>query len=162
LNTWTESREQHSSGTAFLLWLACLFGACGIHRFYLGRYGTGLLYLLTFGLLGVGQVLDLFWMRRMVREADLGSRPLPLTSPARLLSASRQRPDADEDLRMRLVRAASQHGGRLSVSQGVMATGKPFKTVEALLDEMARSGHVDIDNDPVSGAVVYTFGELSA
>ena len=38
--------ERHSSSTAFLLWAACLLGACGIHRFYLGKPVTGLIYLL--------------------------------------------------------------------------------------------------------------------
>ena len=59
-----------SSGIAFLLWLTCLFGVCGMHRFYMGRYGTGVLWLLTFGLLGIGQFIDLFLINGMVRKAN--------------------------------------------------------------------------------------------
>ena len=57
-----------SSGIAFLLWLACLVGLCGLHRFYLGRYVTGVIWLLTFGLLGVGQIVDLFLINGMARN----------------------------------------------------------------------------------------------
>ncbi len=43
--------------TAFFL---CFFlGYLGVHRFYVGKSGTGLLYLFTFGLFGVGCLLDL-------------------------------------------------------------------------------------------------------
>ncbi len=60
-----------STGIAYLLWCACFFGGCGIHRFYLGRYGTGILYLFTFGLFGVGQLIDLFRIPRMVEHENL-------------------------------------------------------------------------------------------
>jgi restriction system protein len=42
---------------AFLLCL--FFGVLGIHRFYVGRVGTGLLYLFSGGLLGIGVIVDL-------------------------------------------------------------------------------------------------------
>jgi TM2 domain-containing membrane protein YozV len=58
------------SGIAFLLWVACIVGLCGLHRFYLGRYVTGVLWLLTFGLLGIGQFVDLFLINGMVREEN--------------------------------------------------------------------------------------------
>ncbi|CAD7028102.1 TM2 domain-containing protein [Pseudorhizobium endolithicum] len=60
-----------SGFVAFLCWLLGLVGICGIHRFYVGRPGSGLLWLLTFGLLGVGQIVDLFLLGSMVRQANL-------------------------------------------------------------------------------------------
>ena len=43
--------------TAFFL---CLFlGVLGVHKFYEGKIGMGLLYLFTFGLFGVGWFIDL-------------------------------------------------------------------------------------------------------
>lgn len=42
---------------AFLL---CFFlGAIGIHRFYVGKIGTGILYIFTVGLFGIGVLVDL-------------------------------------------------------------------------------------------------------
>ncbi len=43
--------------TALLL---CIFlGGIGAHRFYVGKIGTGILYLFTAGLLGIGWIVDL-------------------------------------------------------------------------------------------------------
>jgi hypothetical protein len=162
LNRIAYPKEQVSSGTAFLLWLACLFGACGVHRFYLGKPWSGLLYLLTFGLFGVGQIVDLFLLKEMVNRTNAREDLLGARAPQRQLLPPRPGRDSKERLRMQLMRAATAHGGQLTVSQGVMATGKPFSNIEALLDEMAKSGFVGIDNDSQTGAVVYTFDELSA
>ena len=52
--------------TAYLLWLPCLVGVCGLHRFYAGRPLTGLLWLATLGLLGIGQLMDLALIPGMV------------------------------------------------------------------------------------------------
>jgi TM2 domain-containing membrane protein YozV len=40
--------------------LLCLFvGVLGVHRFWVGKIGTGILWLLTGGLLGIGALIDL-------------------------------------------------------------------------------------------------------
>jgi len=49
-----------SSSVAYLLWLLSGFGILGFHRFYLGKIGTGFLWLFTGGLLGIGAFFDLF------------------------------------------------------------------------------------------------------
>ena len=49
--------SRKSRWAAFFL---CLFlGVLGIHRFYVGKAGTGILYLLTGGLFGIGWIVDL-------------------------------------------------------------------------------------------------------
>jgi TM2 domain-containing membrane protein YozV len=63
-----------SAPAAFILWLLCFAGLFGLHRFYLGRPWTGLLWLLTFGLLGIGQLIDLFLIPSMLREGALERR----------------------------------------------------------------------------------------
>ena len=60
-----------STGVAYLLWLLCLCGLCGIHRIYAGRVITGLIWLFTLGLLGVGQIIDLFLVPSMIRTTNL-------------------------------------------------------------------------------------------
>lgn len=40
--------------------LLCIFFGCfGIHRFFVGKVGTGILYLLTGGLCGIGWLVDI-------------------------------------------------------------------------------------------------------
>ena len=41
--------------------LLCFFvGLLGIHRFYVGKIGSGLLWMFTGGLLGIGAIVDFF------------------------------------------------------------------------------------------------------
>jgi TM2 domain-containing membrane protein YozV len=57
-------------GVVLLLWLLGVCGLCGLHRIALGRWKSGLFYLATFGVFGIGQLLDWFRLGSMVRAAN--------------------------------------------------------------------------------------------
>ncbi|QDU96014.1 NINE protein [Lignipirellula cremea] len=46
--------------------LLCFLGPLGIHRFYLGKPMTGVLYLLTGGLVGIGLLYDLLTLNEQI------------------------------------------------------------------------------------------------
>ena len=60
--------DTHSKVIGYILWI---FGFLGAHRFYYGKPVTGTIWLFTFGLFGIGWLVDLFLIPSMDREADL-------------------------------------------------------------------------------------------
>ncbi|BAC44282.1 TM2 domain-containing protein [Malacoplasma penetrans] len=56
----SNNRETVSSNSWVVTLLFVIFlGVFGIHRFYVGKIGTGVLFLLTGGILGIGWIVDL-------------------------------------------------------------------------------------------------------
>lgn len=54
-----------------IAWIFLTFlGVFGIHRFYLGKWGTGLIYLVTSGLLGIGVLYDFWTLNGQVSEVN--------------------------------------------------------------------------------------------
>jgi TM2 domain-containing membrane protein YozV len=53
-------------GVAYLLLI--FLGCLGGHKFYIGKIGMGILYILTFGLFGIGLLIDLFILAGQVRQ----------------------------------------------------------------------------------------------
>jgi hypothetical protein len=147
-----QGEKKYKEGIAYGLWAGWLFGFGGLHRLYLGKYGTGFLWLFTWGFFGIGQIYDLITMRRQVEEANL-------LEEARALRAVR-RGQPQRSPQQILLDAAMREGGKLTVTQAAMITGYSFQEAEQYLREMVMSGYVDVGNEPESGVVVYYFPEL--
>lgn len=50
-------------------WILLVFlGVFGIHRFYMGKIFTGVIYLVTGGLLGIGYVYDILTLNEQIDE----------------------------------------------------------------------------------------------
>ncbi|MBX3746571.1 MAG: TM2 domain-containing protein [Verrucomicrobiae bacterium] len=59
-----------------IAWVLLTFlGVFGIHRFYQGKWGTGILYLLTGGLLLLGVLYDFWTLNQQLSERNHASRP---------------------------------------------------------------------------------------
>ena len=155
-------------GYSYLFWAACLLGLSGCHRIYNGKIFTGLIWLFTYGLFGIGQFIDLLLIPSMVEEhnakvrAKLGisSQGVPLSQSNGAIAMKASAPQTRQQLMVALLKIASTKGGKLSVTQGVMATGASFAEVEETMKEMLKTGYVSVDNHPETGIVIYDFHEL--
>ena len=61
-------KQTHLKSMGYILWL---FGFTGAHRFYFGKPISGTIYFFTFGLLGIGWIIDLFLIPSLDRQAEL-------------------------------------------------------------------------------------------
>ena len=140
-----------SRGIAYLLWALCLVGVSGIHRFYLGRPGTGVLWLLTLGLVGIGNLIDLFTIPSMVRakKARAGAPPDP-AAPAQ--------PGSSERIEAAVLRAAAANGGSITPAAVAVQGEYSLDECKACLDGLVERGHAELRL--VEGSAAYAFPDL--
>jgi hypothetical protein len=164
-----------NTSTAYLLLAMQFFGAAGLHRFYLGKPITGLLWMATFGLGGLGTLYDLLTMEEQVEQAN--QRMFPAMRQQPMLAAAvpmghnpylprqAQRSAApaparqELPLQTRLLQAAKNHRGRVTVMQAAAELGIRTQTAEEKLDELCHQGHANIEVSE-DGVIFYDFPEL--
>ena len=67
-----DDKQTHLKSMGYILWLV---GFTGAHRFYFGKPISGTIYFFTFGLLGIGWLIDLFLIPSLDRQAELRFQP---------------------------------------------------------------------------------------
>lgn len=65
-----DSAEEKYPLITYLLWALGFVGFCGLHRMYLGQYTLGTAMFFTFGLCGVGQLVDVAIIHEAIRKAN--------------------------------------------------------------------------------------------
>jgi len=74
MNREADWRYQEGPCDYNLAWILLTFlGVFGIHRFYMEKWITGIIYLLTGSLLGIGWLYDLCTLNEQVDEINTGS-----------------------------------------------------------------------------------------
>jgi len=161
----------YSTGIAYLLWFVSGFGALGFHRFYLGKFGTGLLYMFTGGLAGIGSIFDLLTLPMQVHEANLriGYRRA-LWEDARTGGYRRERHDSfrtgtagqvkRDSMEKVILKTAKKNKGVVTPSEVALEGGFDLDETKNALEKLVRKGFAEI-RVKKTGTYVYFFREFS-
>ena len=149
----------YSTGIAYILWLISGFGALGFHRFYLGKIGTGLLYMFTGGLAGIGSVYDLLTLPLQVREANL------MTSYRREIFDRGYYPVSPEkhgkpSMEQVILKTAKKNHGVVTPAEVALDGGFDLDKVKDSLEKLVSKGFAEI-RVKKSGTYVYFFSDFS-
>jgi hypothetical protein len=157
-----------SSGWSYLLAaLGLVTPVAGIHRFYLGRPASGVLYLLTWGFFGIGTIIDLFLIPgmvehenvrrlppgRLVHAAALGAGPPPLAL------APPEAPKGKLTPEQQILHLAGEHDGAVTVAMVAMKTGMSLRQATKELEHLRKQEFCTIDVS-AAGAKLYVFEGL--
>lgn len=150
----------YSTFIAYLLWLVSGFGALGFQRFYLNKFGTGILFLLTGGLVGLGGLYDLFTLPAQVREANLRLRYHDaLRREMHSLSAS-PAPAKRESIEKVILRTAKKHGGRATPAAVALEGDVSIEEAKRDLEKLVTKGYAEMKVTK-DGTIVYLFPDLA-
>jgi TM2 domain-containing membrane protein YozV len=143
--------ERRSVALSYLLWCACLVGVCGIQRFYNRKPLSGLLWLLTFGLCGIGQFLDLLLIPNLVHQAN---QPLLLQEALAGADAAAF-PPLERQL-LQLARRTGQAG--FTINDALLELHLPRETDSSVvygeIERLLHDNLLDVGNDE-RGRVIY-------
>ena len=143
-------QERRSVGLTYLFWAMGLFGLFGIHRFYCRKPVSGGIWLMSLGLVGIGQMVDLFLIPGMVEEAN---RPLLQLGLATADSVAL--PSLERQL-LRLARSSGRNGFSLNdaLIELELPAGAGSAAVRSEIERLLLEHLLDVGNDE-RGRVVY-------
>jgi len=144
---------------AYMLWFLSGFGALGLHRFYLGKIGTGLIWLFTGGLGMVGGIFDFFALPNMVRERNLSLGYARPEVPRVGAPPPPPRPVKKESLERIVLKTAERSGGVVTPTKVALAADIGLDEAKDFLEKLSSKGFAEM-RIKRSGAIVYCFPEF--
>jgi hypothetical protein len=144
---------------AYLLWFLSGFGALGFHRFYLGRFGTGVLWLITGGLGMIGAIFDFFYLPTMVRDENLKLGYRQALFPG-FDSSPREAPRVRESLEKIILRTARANKGVTTPAEVALEGDIPLEQAKQALEKLVSGGYAEMRVRRNSGVIAYVFPEF--
>jgi hypothetical protein len=146
---------------AYLLWLCSGCGALGFHRFYLGKVGTGILWMFSGGMCGIGCIYDAVTLPRQVQEANVRyaveARVRGELGYGAPYAGAAAKP---EDREKTVLRVARANGGFVTPGEAALEGDMTVDEARKLLEKMAAKGNAEM-RVRSSGVVVYFFPEFA-
>jgi predicted transcriptional regulator len=156
----------YSVGIAYLLWLVSGFGALGFHRFYLGKIPSGVLWMFTGGMCGIGSIYDFFTLSRQVQEANIRraifsrNDPVIIQEHRRYVSAGGTHTKHEKDSIERIIlREARENKGIITPSGVALAGNISIEESKKYLDALVSKGFAEL-RVRKSGGIVYTIPDI--
>jgi TM2 domain-containing membrane protein YozV len=136
---------------SYLLWALCLFGFCGIHRIYNRQPVIGVIWLVTLGFCGIGQLVDLLLIPGLV---DRTNQALLLEQASPELRSGAL-PSIEYQL-LHLARRKGQQG--FTINDALLELRLPHAvdsdTVRSEIERLMLAELLDVGNDE-RGRVIY-------
>jgi TM2 domain-containing membrane protein YozV len=164
----------YSIGIAYLLWFLSCFGLLGLHRLYLRKIPTAILWMCTGGLFGIGTIYDFFTLPGQVREANI-RKALDANFRARYKGREEKpgwryvddgeakvfngKPKEKESLERIILKLAKENKGLLTVSEVALAADISVDEAKRDLDALVSKGIAEL-RVRKTGTLVYTIPEI--
>jgi hypothetical protein len=148
----------YETGIAYLLWFLGGFGTLGLHRFYLNKVGTGILWICTGGMVGIGAFVDLLTLPAQVRDANMrksyklalaGGQGLPLAAPAA----------AKDSIERVILKTARRNSGYVTASEVALEGNYGIEEAKSALEKLSAKGLAEM-RIRTNGAIVFVFSEF--
>ncbi|MBN1686410.1 MAG: TM2 domain-containing protein [Spirochaetales bacterium] len=163
----------YSTFLAYLLWFVGGFGTLGFHRFYLGKFGTGILYFLTGGLAFIGSIYDFLTLPMQVRDANLETRyrraleygvsrdTMVTDTRGDFRRASRNvREIGGDSIERVILRTAKKNNGLATPAEVALEGDISLDEAKKHLEQLVSKGFAEVRVSK-SGNLVYMFADFS-
>jgi hypothetical protein len=153
---------RYNIGIAYFLWLVSCCGMLGFHRFYLGKVGTGVLWMCTGGLCGIGSLYDAVTLTKQVQDANIRYEVEArvkgeLGYQGQYATAAKPQPENPEKT---ILRVARKNSGFVSPGEAALEGEMSIDEARKMLEKMASKGLAEM-RVRSSGVVVYFFPEFA-
>ncbi len=148
----------YKNSIAYFLWFISGFGALGLHRFYLGRFGTGFLWFMTGGLGMIGAVFDFFYIPTMVSEANIG--PQYRRALFEGLEVQHPRVAGKESPERVILRTAKKNKGIATPGEVALEGNLSIEEARKYLEKLVSQGYAEMKIRK-SGTIAYVFPEFT-